>query len=818
MDPENSDVGFDVSTIETSGVMPSTAWRLRFDGYHPADEGFRESLCALGNGYVATRAAAPGSHADGVHYPGTYVAGVFDRVSDHVHGVPTDHESNVNMPNWLCTQFRVGDGAWFDVDTAKLLEYHQTMRLDAPEVLREFVFKDTSGRVTSIAERMFVSMHDRHVCALQIQVTPRNWSGAVVFRSHIDAGVTNSGVRRYAQLRARHLRRPTFDASANGMLTCAVTTAAVGLPLAVATSTSTWQVGRPRGMTTYIPFEEEFAAGHLVSVHAETGHTVVLEKVAAYHTGRDPGIGDPVQAALRTLTKTGRYVDRLADHRTAWSHLWDRFVLNVGGDSDDLRTLRLHICHLLQTVSPLISDVDAGLPARGLHGEAYRGHVFWDELFVAPVLNARWPTLVRGVLGYRHRRLPEARLAAVDAGYRGAMFPWQSGSDGREESPSVHLNPISGRWNPDPSALAVHVGSAVAYDVWQHYQATADLEYLTDYGAEMLLEVARFWASRARFDVTRDRYVIDGVIGPDEFHTGYDDRPFEGVNNNAYTNVMAAWTIRRALEATDVIRASDRRRLLETLRVGTHDLTSWKHVADRMYVPFHDGVVISQFDGYQNLRELDFDQYRATYGDIGRLDRILEAEGDDVNCYQVTKQADVLMLFYLLSADELGELFASMGYDFTGEQIPPTIDYYVGRTSHGSTLSSVAHTWVMARANRAEASSYFHDALSSDVTSLRRGTTAEGIHLAAMAGSVDLLQRCYTGLEIRSDRLVLGPMLPDSLGTLTFAMMYRGAELRIRVTGRRATLTAGPEQVVPLTIECRGVRWRLEAGQTITVQ
>ena len=175
------------------------------------------------------------------------------------------------------------------------------------------------------------------------------------------------------------------------------------------------------------------------------------------------------------------------------------------------------------------------MPARGLHGEAYRGHIFWDELFIFPVLNLRLPTITRSLLRYRYRRVVEARRAAKLAGYSGAMFPWQSGSDGREESPELHLNPRSGRWNPDPSHRAHHIGIAVAYNVWQFYQVTGDLAYLIDYGTEMLAEIARFWVSRAAYDKERDRYSINGVIGPDEFHSGYPDRPFEGIDNNAYT-------------------------------------------------------------------------------------------------------------------------------------------------------------------------------------------------------------------------------------------------------------------------------------------
>jgi trehalose/maltose hydrolase-like predicted phosphorylase len=353
--------------------------------------------------------------------------------------------------------------------------------------------------------------------------------------------------------------------------------------------------------------------------------------------------------------------------------------------------------------------------------------------------------------------------------------------------------------------------------VWQLYQVTGDVGHLIDHGAEMLLEVARFWVSLARFDDVRDRYVIRGVIGPDEFHAGYPGRVYDGIDNNAYTNVMAVWVIARALEALELLPLRDRLVLLEALDIGTDDLARWDEVSRRMFVPFHDGV-ISQFEGYEHLAELDWDAYRQRYGNIQRLDRILEAEDDNVNNYKASKQADALMLFYLLSADELRELFARLGYRFTPEQIPATVEYYLSRTSDGSTLSAVVHSWVLARGNRARAFEYFRHVLASDIADIQGGTTAEGIHMAAMAGSIDLLQRCFTGLETRADRLVVGPYWPESLGALTFPIEYRGHRVNIRVSGRTATLSADPGNAPPITIECRGKTHRLSAGSTIHVQ
>ena len=792
-------------------------WTLIFGGYQRDDERLREALCTMGNGYMAVRGAAPECAAGEFHYPATYVAGVYNRLTDEIAGVTIDNESLVNLPNWLPVQFRIDGGPWFDIDSADISAYRATVDLRRATFTREFVWRDPQGRATLVTQRRLVAMHQPHVAALETTLQAQNWAGRVEMRSTVDGDVTNSGVERYRQLASRHLRILDVHTLSDDAVALAAETVESTIQIAMAVRHTVRHAvrGSAAPATQITPVVEDRRAGHDVVADLGQGGAVTLEKVATVFTSRDHAISGPAVAAERELRRTGDFAEIERGHRLAWAHLWERFSIDMGHDPDLLRLIRLHQLHLLNTVSPHTADLDVGVPARGLHGEAYRGHVFWDELFVFPVTNLRLPKVTRALLMYRFRRLPEARRAAAEAGYAGAMYPWQSGSDGREESQRLHLNPRSGRWNPDASARAHHIGLAIAFNVWQHYQVTGDIGFLIDYGAEMLADIARFWVSLAEFDTTRDRYVIKGVIGPDEFHSGYPGRDYDGVDNNAYTNVMAVWVIVRALEALDRMPMYYRLALLESLGVDDEELARWEDVSRRMYVPFHDGV-ISQFEGYADLQELDWDGYRARYDNLQRLDRILEAEDDSVNRYKAAKQADVLMLFYLLSADELYELFDRLGYRFTPEQIPRTIDYYHRRTSHGSTLSNVVHAWVMARGNRHQAMEYFAQALASDIVDIQRGTTAEGIHLAAMAGSIDLLQRCFTGLEIRSDRIVIGPLWPKSLGPLEFTFRYRGHRLRLQVAGRGATLRAEPGDAAPVTVECRGETQVLNAGASVS--
>lgn len=794
-----------------------SAWEWTYEGYDPGEEGLREALCTVGNGYLATRGAAPECPADQVHYPGTYAAGVYNRLTTAVAGAQVTNESLVNLPNWLLTTFRIDGGPWFRIDEVEVLEHELSLDLRRAVLTRRLRFRDDAGRSTVLTQRRFVSMAAKHAAAIETTVRAEDWAGRLHVRSALDGTVENAGVERYRQLAGDHLEHVATSALDGTSVLLEVETNQSHVRVAMAARTVLARNGAPLH-AEHAVVEREAWIAHDVAVDLALGEDVTFEKVVATFTSRDRAISEPAAEAVRWLRRFGSFDELLAEHVRAWDQLWERFHFDMGGGDgaeDTLRVVRLHLAHLLSTVSPNTVDLDVGVPPRGLHGEAYRGHVLWDELFVFPVLNLRLPLLTRSLLRYRYRRLDEARQAARAAGHAGAMYPWQSASDGREESQQLHLNPVSGRWIVDSTHRERHVGIAVAYNVWQYYQATGDREFLSDYGAEMLVEIARFWASLATYDHSRARYVIRGVIGPDEFHSGYPGADDEGVDNNAYTNVMASWVLCRAQEAIELLPAQTRSELLDRLRLDAGERARWDDVSHRMFVPFHGEGIISQFEGYAGLDELDWDAYRLGYGNIQRLDRILESEGDSVNRFKASKQADVLMLFYLLSADELRVLLAAMGYDLEPEAIPRTIDYYLARTSCGSTLSAVVHAWVLARAHRERALELFVQSLETDVGDIQGGTTREGVHLGAMAGTVDLLQRCFSGVETRGDRLLLNPYWPEALGTLAFAIRYREHVLELRISGAEIEVAACPGAQEPIEVACRGEVAELHAGSSV---
>ncbi|MFJ9847501.1 glycoside hydrolase family 65 protein [Kitasatospora sp. NPDC101155] len=777
-------------------------WTLRYQGFDPHEEGLREALCAVGNGYVVSRGAAPESVADRVHYPGTYLAGCYDRTESTIDGRVVANEDLVNCPNWLPLTFRAPGGTWFARPPAE-----QTLELDLRQGLltRTALVVDDRGRRTRLVQRRLASQARPHLLALESTFTPENWSGPLEVRSGLDGRVANTGVDRYRGLTERHLTSAGQGVDGTGLLWLEAD--AVNSPLRIALSART----SAEGADVATECRNGWVA-HVLTLDAERGRPVTVEKTVALHTSRDRAIGTPLRASILLAAEAGRFEELLAEHVLRWAELWRR--CRIGADFDGTGPLHLNLFHLLQTYSEHSVDLDVGIPARGLHGEAYRGHVFWDELFVLRLLNLRFPELARAVLRYRHRRLDAARRQAHQLGLHGAMYPWQSASDGREESQQLHLNPLSGRWLPDHSHLQRHVGSAVAYNIWQYYQATGDRDFLATAGAEMLLEIARFWSSAATYDRDWGRWSIRGVLGPDEYHDAYPWAGRPGLNDNAYTNVLASWVLARAQDALDVLPGYRRDELRERLALGTVELDRWQEVERHLHVPFHEGV-ISQFDGYERLAELDWAAYRKRYPDLRRLDRILEAEGDTVNRYKASKQADALMLWFLFSAREVRDLLRRLGHPTGHELLRRSTDYYLRRTVHGSTLSSVVHAWVLTRSDRRASWRYFRDALVADLRDTQQGTTAEGVHLGAMAGAVDLLQRCYTGLEIREDALWLDPRLPSALGRLELDLRYRGHwGVAIAVDRHTVTVSLREDRQDPVRIRLRGTEATIRPGET----
>jgi alpha,alpha-trehalase len=788
-----------------------SGWTISFDRYDAKDEGRREVVASLGNGLFVTRAAPPDACRDDVHYPGTYHAGCYNRLADLIIGERDEIESLVNLPNWLPLSFRIDGGAWISLDGVKILDYFHELDMRNGTACREFRIRDAQGRHTHVRECRLVSMAAPNLCALSYQLIPQDWSGSVEFRSALDGKVINDNVKRFEDYAHSHLVdhavTPLSDNEA--LLQCFTSQSRIQIVQAMRTRC----MGADASIATEIGQDDSIA--HLLRVHAKQGREIRIEKIVALCTSLDFTPNDPVQTVQAALRSAGDYDDLLEHHARAWEEIWEKVALDIE-ETELACPLRFHAFHIMQTVSPHTFRLDAGVPARGWHGEAYRGHIFWDELYVLPFLNFRFPDLAREALLYRYRRLDAARTAARETGYSGAMYPWRSASDGREVTPRHQKNLLNGAWMHDHTYRQRHIGSAIAFNIWNYYLATGDAAFLADYGAEMLCEIARFWASIMRLNARTGRYEIKNVIGPDEYHNAYPGRSGSGLDNNAYTNVMAAWTLLRAVDALACLPAERSARLKHELGLEHEELSRWEEISRKMYVPFHGDKVISQFDGFEQLLAFREDMLPSSLANE-RTDWALGAIGRSTDEFQITKQADVLTLFYLLPEQEVIDLLGRMGYPFDHAALLRTAHYYLERTVHDSSLSQVVYAGALARVDPAMSWKLYRQVLETDLCPLKGESVTEGVHLGAMGGSLDILQRRYLGISACADALHIEPAIPVELGTVRLGIRYRGLLLQLESSGQNVFISSDKSNREALPFVHRGNRKILGPGESMEI-
>jgi len=790
-----------------------STWTLAYDSFVPEEEGLRETLTSTGNGYFCTRGTAEWVEANDTYYPGTYMHGGFNRAITMMAGRPVVNEDFVNLPNWLVMKLSIEGGAPFALEDVEILSYAHELDIKACAVNRTVRFRDKEGRETTLASRRFVSMAQMHLAGLEWTITPENWSGRVEVTSGLDGRITNWGVPRYRELEGKHL-----DPVSSG------TFRDDGISLLVQTNQSRIYVGQAARTQVFgdagaFPVDRAVhqEAGYIhqtLAFDVAQGSPVRVEKMVALYSSRDSAISEPVVNAEALAARADPFEAAYADNAAAWEALWRICDIELPNQDRVQMILRFHISHVLQTCSPHTVDLDAGVPARGLNGEAYRGHIFWDELYIYPFLNYRLPDVTKSLLMYRYRRIDEARAAAKEHGYAGAMYPWQSGSDGTEETQVVHLNPKSGTWDPDYSHNQRHVNAAIFYNIWTYYQTTGDIAFLADYGAEMLVEITRFWASIAHFNEETGRFEIHGVMGPDEYHEEFHGSDEHGVRNNAYTNIMVAWMCETVRTALDELSTSQRQGLIAKLHVSEDEVQVWTDMSYKMVVPFHGDGIISQFEGFETLEEFDWEGYRAKYGNIQRLDRILKAEGDTPDRFQLAKQADTLMLWFLFPEEEVRRLLGRLGYPYKSDTARKNMDYYYHRTSHGSTLSLIVHADIEADQEPEQSWEMFQAALESDVNDIQGGTTREGVHMGVMAGTLDLMQRGYAGANIIDDVLTFEPKLVDHLDGLAFHMKYRGTPISVKFSGTTLNVTVEDGGAASMKVGVGGTVKEIKAGET----
>jgi trehalose/maltose hydrolase-like predicted phosphorylase len=483
----------------------------------------------------------------------------------------------------------------------------------------------------------------------------------------------------------------------------------------------------------------------------------------------------------------------LREHSRRWDERWTAGDIEIEGDASAQLALRFAIYHMIGGANP--EDERVSIAARGLTGDAYAGHVFWDtEIFLLPFYTLTWPAAARALLMYRYHTLPAARAKAAAFGHRGAFYPWESADGGREATPRY----VRGRNHEailiGNAAQEQHISADIAYAVWQYWQATGDDAFLLEAGAEIILETARFWASRAE-PGTDGRFHLRGVIGPDEYHDAVDD--------NAYTNGMAQWNLECAIATAQCLRDQWPERwqeLRDRLALTEEEEELWRRVGEGLGIPWGpDTGVIEQFAGFFDLEPIPIPS------DGGRrvpMDVLLGPARTRAS--QVAKQADTLMLLALLP-DRFPRAVQAANFQ-----------YYEARCGHGSSLSPAIHALVAARLGEMEAAErYFREAAGIDLED-GMGNASEGVHMAALGGLWQAVVFGFAGVSLRPEGLELAPRLPASWQSLRFRVQWHGRQVAVHLDGQARAASATLERGEPMTVRVGPGEHRLTPGESWT--
>jgi trehalose/maltose hydrolase-like predicted phosphorylase len=740
-------------------------WVLIADGWVPRREPGIEAVFALVNGYLGTRAAVEeGSDASD---PATFIGGVFDTVTEEVAQAAATPEHQiiaaptpelVVAPDWSRLRIAV-EGAQLEVDSAELLEQRRTLDMRRGVLIREWRVR-SGTRTTRLRSLRFASLDDRHVLGQVLELTPEDWSGPVEVEAIVDGDVTNDGGIRHL------IDHQTQRVDEGLLLTTATSEKRIRLCFAAAATL------RESGGSEVVSEDAPTSTALIQrwSFDATQGRTYTMGKIVTVFTSRDDA--GPVARAARRLKEAAQIgVPTLVERSArAWAERWASSDVEITGDDEIQRKTRFAIYHLIGCANP--DDEYTSPGARSLTGERYKGHVFWDtEIFVLPFFVYTHPPTARSLLMYRYHTLPAARDKARAMGYRGALFAWESTDSGVDVTPPFVYNAAGERLEILTGSQEHHISADVAYAIWQYWWATRDEAFMLDAGAEMLLEIARFWASRAERGED-GRYHIRKVIGPDEFHEHTDD--------NAYTNLMAEWVLRRGIETVEWLRAchADRWREL-SVRIGFEEaeLAAWDEVAEGLVDNFDaETKLFEQHRGYIDLEEIDLrDLERGTKS----MDVLLG--WSRLTRSQIIKQADVIMLLFLL------------GDEYPREVHEANFRFYEPRTSHDSSLSPSFHALAAARLGDLEtAKRYFERAASLDLDFTHGVTAAGGVHIAALGGMWHALVFGFGGMFIDKEGPRFQPHVPEDWQTLRFRVQWRGSQLRVAATGNGADVTTEP--------------------------
>lgn len=730
--------------------LKANEWCIIEEGFDPKNHRSSESIFSLGNGRMGQRANFEEKYS-GVTLQGTYIGGVYytdkTRVGWWKNGYPEYFAKVLNAPYWNGIDVEI-NGEQLDLAVCKVSDFVRTLNMHEGYLERSFIATLPNGNQVKVNALRFISMADKEVAAIRYAVTPLNFSGEIVFTSYIDGDVKNQDAnydeKFWDIIETDSLRGEAYLQSVTKKTNFQV---GVGIKYAITVD------GKDYPVSDDDTIVREAYAGNRIAVYAEKGKQICFYKYVAVLSSMNHPVKELLSRAKDVVNNAFKkgYNLLFQEHRQEWEKIWEHSDIVIEGDVEAQQGIRFNIYQLKQTYTG--DDARLNIGPKGFTGEKYGGSTYWDtEAYCVPFyLSTADSDVTRNLLVYRYKQLDKAIENGMKLGF----------TDGAALYPMVTMNGEECHNEWEITFEEIHRNGAIAYAIYRYINYTGDEKYLEEYGLEVLTGIARFWAQRATFSGEKHKYVILGVTGPNEYENN--------VNNNWYTNKIAVWCMKYAMESFEKVKERNPVRfeeLVDRMRFDYRgEIEKWKDIVANMHFPEEKqlGIFLQQ-DGYMDKEQIlaaDLDPAIRPLNQHWSWDRILRS------CF--IKQADVLQGIYFFENE------------FDLECIKRNFDFYESRCVHESSLSPCVHSILAAKiGDMQRAYNLYLRTARLDLDDYNK-EAHEGLHITSMAGTWMSIVEGFGGMRNRDGLLHFHPAIPESWKSYSFKVMFRGNILNVTV-------------------------------------
>ncbi len=743
-------------------------WCIIEEGFRPKYNRISESLCSIGNGRFGQRANFEEFYS-GDTLQGSYVAGVYypdkTRVGWWKNGYPEYFAKVLNSTNWIGINVEL-DGEKLDLARCEIEQFQRVLNMKEGFLQRTLTAKTTGGKRFRLDSIRFCSIVDDKIGAIRYAITPLNFSGKIQFTPYLDADVENEDSNYEEKFWI-----PIEEKANNQSAFVTVETKKTAFQVCTGMSFDLFKNGEKQDLNSNTLQRDKYAEC-VVEVNAKDEDEVVLYKYAAIISSMNCEKDDLMQTCASSLKQAHeKGFDPLKEEqKKAWAAKWEESDIVIEGDVAAQQGIRFNIYHMNQTYTG--EDERLNIGPKGFTGEKYGGSTYWDtEAYCLPFyLSTADQKVARNLLVYRYKHLQKAIENAEKLGFK----------DGAALYPMVTINGEECHNEWEITFEEIHRNGAIAFAIYNYIRYTGDKAYIGEYGLEVLLGIARFWAQRVHFSARKQQYVMHGVTGPNEYENN--------VNNNWYTNYIAIWCLKYALEAIQQVRSEDESRLnaiFDKIKFYEHTETNrWKDIIDKMFYPVDEelGIFLQQ-DGFMDKEQIlvsDLPEEDRPLNQKWSWDRILRS------CF--IKQADVLQGFYFFE-DHFDEASHRRNFEF-----------YEPRTVHESSLSPCVHAILAAKLGMEEKAYEMYLRTSRLDLDDYNNDTEDGLHITSMAGTWMAVVQGFGGMRVKDGALYFNPMLPKGWTSFSFRIRFRGAILSVKVDKNGTTIDNHSDIQVPVYI------------------